>query len=259
MNGLSRWRTTLEAQLERQGLYRLMRQPLLLTLLLSLVVHLLWLQPVEAPAMRLMSSAQTQNLPVSIAFAAAPKALLSEPDEATEASIAEGEPTLDKPQRLKPVPLTEPKQTVTQQKTRPALSKPAARKPMATERGAEEQVAEQLQVAAVESSVAALSDDALSDDALLPVITEPSFSVQPQPPVYPKLALKRRWQGQALVKALVNELGETERVELLESTGFDLLDQSALKAVNGWHFAAAEQGLRKIRAWVQVPVNFTIR
>jgi len=57
---------------------------------------------------------------------------------------------------------------------------------------------------------------------------------------------------------LVNEQGVTERVELVESSGYTLLDRSALAAVSGWSFAAAESDGLYQRAWVQVPVNFTI-
>lgn len=225
-----------------------LRQPLLQTLLLSAVLHLLWLQPPQASAMQLISRASAASLPVSIAFAAAAKPEVQAQDEHETLEPVLREETLKQPvfNETGPAELALPKTTPKAQP--PLLNHAVEDFPEA------EATAEQLQAVAIESE-----SPAPADDNQLPVINEPRFSAQPQPPVYPKLALKRRWQGQALVQALVNEQGETERVELVETTGYALLDQSALKAVSGWRFAAAEQGARSIRAWVQVPVNFTIR
>ncbi len=92
----------------------------------------------------------------------------------------------------------------------------------------------------------------------LPVVRELRYRQPPRPPVYPKLALRRRQQGEAWVRARVNARGITEAVELLQSSGFELLDQSALSAVQGWQFAAAERDGVAIAAWVEVPVAFEI-
>jgi len=87
----------------------------------------------------------------------------------------------------------------------------------------------------------------------------PSFSRPPIAPSYPRLAIKRRWQGEVLVQALVSALGETEKVRLKRSSGFELLDKSALAAVKHWQFQAyVEQG-RSVASWVEVPVDFTLR
>lgn len=237
-----------------------MKQPFVLTLVLSVAAHLVWLQPVNTPAMQLLSSASAASLPVSIAFAAAPKPERRSEDDAVEP--APNKPAPSKPALKETLPALESVlKTDTSEPQVAVQEKPvvedSVRESQTLEKPIEqmaEATTEQMQVATIDSEA-----PTLVDDSLLPVIDEPSFSAQPQPPVYPKLALKRRWQGQALVQALVNELGETERVELVESTGYRLLDQSALKAVSGWSFAAAQENGIKTRAWVQVPVNFAIR
>lgn len=92
----------------------------------------------------------------------------------------------------------------------------------------------------------------------LPVINDAAFRSRPTPPVYPKLALRKRQQGEALVQALVDPEGATLEVKLVRSSGFALLDKSALKAVQGWQFEAARIDGAAISAWVEVPVAFTI-
>jgi protein TonB len=86
-----------------------------------------------------------------------------------------------------------------------------------------------------------------------------SYRQAPQPPVYPKTALRRKQQGEVLVQALVSEEGNTEQVEVVRSSGVASLDASALKAVSGWVFEAAKMDGRPIRAWIEVPVAFELR
>jgi len=251
MGGLNRWAVWRQFQLRF-----LLRKPLLLTLILSVVVHVLWLQPVQAPSLRLLSSASASSLPVSVTFATAPRPLLQPRVDTGVAEAVEAEEIATSDlQMAKPEPVI---QDALVSKPMPLIAKPSAKKllPEKQPEAVAESAIKQKQAVQTEAMTAA---PALSDDQLLPVITKPSFSAKPQPPVYPKLALKRRWQGQALVQALVNEQGVTERVELVQSTGYTLLDQSALTAVSAWSFAAAELDGLNTRAWVQVPVNFTIR
>jgi len=275
MGGSNRWAGWRQFQFHFQcrPLYLLLREPLLLTLVLSVVVHVFWLQPVQAPTLRLISSASASSLPVSITLTAAPRPLLQpraeanvveeletekvevEEIETSDLHKAKPEPVIKGALLSTPLPLIAKSsaEKLPAEKSRPEKQTAAEQeRPEGVTQSATEQ-AQRVQAQVVTAA------PALTNDRLLPVITEPSFSAKPQPPVYPKLALKRRWQGQALVQALVNEQGITERVELIESTGYALLDQSALKAVSGWSFAAAESDGLYQRAWVQVPVNFTIR
>lgn len=87
----------------------------------------------------------------------------------------------------------------------------------------------------------------------------PSFSRPPVAPSYPRLAIKRRWQGEVLVQAWVSAEGETKEVLLKRSSGFELLDESALAAVKKWHFQAYVDQGRRVASWVEVPVDFTLR
>ena len=91
-----------------------------------------------------------------------------------------------------------------------------------------------------------------------PVRKNPSFTRPPSPPRYPAIAIKRRWQGQALIHALINDQGRPAELVLKQSSGFDVLDRSALDAVGRWHFEPTFEGGRKIVSWVEIPVEFNL-
>ncbi|HBC56320.1 MAG TPA: energy transducer TonB, partial [Gammaproteobacteria bacterium] len=76
---------------------------------------------------------------------------------------------------------------------------------------------------------------------------------------YPRQALRRHQQGEALIRVLVNAEGNTQNVFLQRSSGYAILDRSALHAVKGWNFVAAEEDGEPIDAWVEVPVAFKIQ
>jgi protein TonB len=93
----------------------------------------------------------------------------------------------------------------------------------------------------------------------VPVSKTVGYRYPPTPPVYPRLALRRGQQGEAVIQARVNPQGETERIKLVHSSGYQLLDESAINAVSGWAFAAAKRNGVAITAWIEVPVKFEIK
>ncbi|MCJ8275064.1 MAG: TonB family protein, partial [Psychrosphaera sp.] len=144
---------------------------------------------------------------------------------------------------------------------KPAVKKPAIKtvvkktkpKPVKAVESAPEPVIAQAQTEpAVEQQPMQLKPQSL------PIVKEARFRAPPQSPVYPRMALRRRQQGEAWVKALVNARGETQEVKLSRSSGFDSLDRSALAAVSKWLFAAAQVDGKPVTAWVEVPVDFVI-
>lgn len=79
-----------------------------------------------------------------------------------------------------------------------------------------------------------------------------------RPPNYPDSAKQRGEQGQALLRVDVTPEGRAAAVNVLRSTGFPRLDQSAVDAVRGWRFLPATRGGRPIAATAEVPVNFRL-
>ncbi len=77
-------------------------------------------------------------------------------------------------------------------------------------------------------------------------------------PVYPYFAREHGWEGLVLLKVLVQSDGRPEQVEVEKSSGFKILDQSALKAVKKWQFRGARAGNFSFSSWVKVPIRFIL-
>ena len=59
-------------------------------------------------------------------------------------------------------------------------------------------------------------------------------------PVYPKLAIKRELQGDVKVRVAVTSEGKPSNIEILKSSGHDLLDKAAIEAMASWRFLPRE-------------------
>lgn len=91
--------------------------------------------------------------------------------------------------------------------------------------------------------------------------TPPSLSAEylhnPEPK-YPLMARRRGEQGNVLLQVTVSETGQAVIVIVLQSSGYALLDQSAVRAVKNWQFVPARSNQQAVIAQVTVPVRFTL-
>jgi protein TonB len=78
------------------------------------------------------------------------------------------------------------------------------------------------------------------------------------PPVYPRVARRRNYQGTVLLDVRVSAKGTVVEVKVAQSSGYSVLDRSALNSVRHWLFEPARRGSRAIETWVQVPVRFEL-
>lgn len=69
------------------------------------------------------------------------------------------------------------------------------------------------------------------------LITEPKYARRVQP-VYPQEAQRRHQQGQVTVMIYINEIGALDKVEIVKSSGYPLLDAAAIKAIKESQFDA---------------------
>jgi protein TonB len=86
----------------------------------------------------------------------------------------------------------------------------------------------------------------------------PLYDLNP-PPVYPRVARRRNYQGTVLLDVRVTAEGSVAEAKVAQSSGYSVLDRSALNSVRNWRFEPARRGARPIEAWVQVPVRFELR
>ncbi len=78
-------------------------------------------------------------------------------------------------------------------------------------------------------------------------------------PRYPPSARRKRVQGRVLLAVVVTKSGRASSVRIRKSSGFQLLDQAALKTVKRWRFRPATRNGQPVRARVIVPVTFKLK
>lgn len=216
-----------------------------LALLVSLGAHYAWLSYSDTVQLPQLSGG-SQQLPVAMSISMVTVKPAPTP--------APKQPPPEKP--AEPVAEVVEKPVINDKAKKPVPVKQELPEPEPAE--VVEEVDEELIVDAVAEATSIEASDNPPGLESLPVINDAAFRSRPTPPVYPKLALRKRQQGEALVQALVDPEGATLEVKLVRSSGFALLDKSALKAVRGWQFEAARIDGAAISAWVEVPVAFTI-
>jgi TonB family protein len=85
----------------------------------------------------------------------------------------------------------------------------------------------------------------------------PLYDVNPKP-AYPDVARSRGWQGRVLLEVSVGADGTVDKVALMESSGYRVLDKAARKIVYRWKFIPAHVGGVSVPSKVQVPIDFLL-
>ncbi len=81
---------------------------------------------------------------------------------------------------------------------------------------------------------------------------------QNAPPSYPLIARRHGWVGTVLLKVQIDPAGRVDGIEVTQSSGHQLLDQSALNAVSEWLFRPATVNDRGVASEVLVPIQFRL-
>ncbi|MFH4547697.1 energy transducer TonB [Vibrio alginolyticus] len=160
--------------------------------------------------------------------------------DAVKKKVVEKKPEPVKQSKPKTV---EPTKTVTKQKVQPK-AKPKKK----TEPVKKETVAQQ-------SAPASQSKGATSQPVL---VDKPTFVSQPTQPRYPRSAQRRGIEGVALYEIWLDENGNQIKQVLIESSGTESLDASALRAIKQWQFTPHISGGLKVAHRVQVTVRFKL-
>lgn len=78
------------------------------------------------------------------------------------------------------------------------------------------------------------------------------------PPVYPAIARVRGYEGVVLVSAEVLPDGRVGSMKIRKSSGYAILDQSAIEAVRPWKFEPAKKYGSPLTVWVDLPIKFIL-
>lgn len=78
------------------------------------------------------------------------------------------------------------------------------------------------------------------------------------PPLYPDSAKRLGLQGEAVVRVTVAPDGTPEKLILVESSGWSVLDDAALETVRQWRFLPGQEGGAEVRTTIELPIVFSL-
>lgn len=78
------------------------------------------------------------------------------------------------------------------------------------------------------------------------------------PPVYPAIAKLRGYEGVVLVNAEILPDGRVGSTEVSRSSGYAILDKSAMEAVKLWKFEPAKKAGKPFTVRVKLPIKFVL-
>ena len=62
-----------------------------------------------------------------------------------------------------------------------------------------------------------------------------------------------------ILKVFVNRDGSVGDAKVFKSSGYAILDKSAMKSVKKWEFEPGMRGDDKMEMWVRIPVRFQLK
>lgn len=84
------------------------------------------------------------------------------------------------------------------------------------------------------------------------------FQTNNPSPKYPMQARRRHMEGLVILTVRVSEDGRVVDARVKNSSGYDLLDDSALETVRLWRFEPGHQGGNATASWTDVRINFRL-
>lgn len=90
------------------------------------------------------------------------------------------------------------------------------------------------------------------------VSARPMYRKNP-PPKYPRRARRKGYEGTVMLEVLVDEKGTVKDLKVFESSGYELLDKSAISSVQKWLFTPGTKDGGPAGMWVRIPVRFKLK
>ena len=89
-------------------------------------------------------------------------------------------------------------------------------------------------------------------------IATPNYK-ENSPPLYPRLARRKNYQGTVFLDVLVRRDGTVGSIRLSKSSGYESLDSAAIKEVKKWLFHPGKRGDELVEMWVKIPIRFQLK
>ena len=85
------------------------------------------------------------------------------------------------------------------------------------------------------------------------------YSIKNPKPVYPAAARRRGMQGVVLLSVEINREGYVNKVDVVKTSGFRVLDRSARNSVQSWRFIPAKNGDEYVSSKMEIPIRFILK
>ena len=262
------------------------RVRLSVAILISVTVHGAIASFGDFPAGR--AGAASRNLPVAVTIASMTRTAIQQPTEAAaspepqqqprpqeknsdQAEVAKSEvsvPAKSVPEQPAPVQSSNTNAEYSRQlDSIEATDRSPAPQSEPAQAPSNEAVASTAAKRSANTSVATELNDAgqAAGSQLLPVPENPDVTAVPlyrliPKPVYPSRSRDRGEEGVVIIAVLVGNDGNVLDAYVSESSGFPLLDGSALSTVTErWRFKPGMRRGKAVPSWVRVPIKFSIR
>ena len=83
-------------------------------------------------------------------------------------------------------------------------------------------------------------------------------TIQNPHPEYPMIARKKGWQGRLLLNVHVSKDGNVININVVKTSGFEILDKISVKTIRDWKFIPARIGKKNIEDNLNIPVSFKL-
>ncbi len=103
------------------------------------------------------------------------------------------------------------------------------------------------------SSVVLLDQTAKTQDILTPI-----KALNTQRPPYPRQAREQGWHGRVILRLEILSDGTVASGTIHKSSGYQLLDNEAIKAATQWTFQPAKNGAFPVATTVNIPIQFDL-
>ncbi|GJL66302.1 MAG: hypothetical protein NPIRA05_12730 [Nitrospirales bacterium] len=89
-------------------------------------------------------------------------------------------------------------------------------------------------------------------------VRSPVKPIKAERPTYPRFAREQGWEGVTVVRITVETDGRVVSASTQKSSGFPLLDESAVQTVTQWVFTPAKNGEFTVASTVDLPIRFDL-
>jgi protein TonB len=143
--------------------------------------------------------------------------------------------------------------------TSPLLTSPSTSQPTTSTNTSTHNASATAQLATTEASSTRASPSAASQSNTASSLPNAqALGLNNPAPSYPKLSRRLNEQGQVVIRVYVGADGSARQGEIKTSSGYDRLDQEALRTVMRWRFVPGQHLGVPEAMWFNVPVNFVL-